>query len=61
MHKEGMIPTCGLDSTDRIDQAVEATKLVLTEEESKYLEEPYLPKVGVWVLGERSKEGLIVM
>jgi aryl-alcohol dehydrogenase-like predicted oxidoreductase len=44
MCKGDMTPICGLDSTDRIDQAIEGTKLTLTEEEAKYLEEPYLPK-----------------
>ncbi|KAJ9649550.1 CSG1/SUR1-like protein [Coniosporium tulheliwenetii] len=44
LQKGGMAPICGLDSTDRIDQAVEATKWSLAEEEVKYLEEPYLPK-----------------
>jgi versiconal hemiacetal acetate reductase len=38
------MPICGLDSIDRIGQAVKAIKLSLTEEESKYLEEPYIPK-----------------
>ena len=42
--KEGVNPIVGLGSKERIDQAVEACKLRLTEEEEKYLEEPYLPK-----------------
>lgn len=42
--KEGVVPIVGLGSTERIDQAVEACKFKLSEEEEKYLEEPYLPK-----------------
>lgn len=38
-------PIVGLGSKERIDQAVEATKIKLSDEEAKYLEEPYLPKV----------------
>ena len=37
-------PIVGLSSKARIDQAVEASKLKLTEEEIKRLEEHYLPK-----------------
>ncbi|KAL8830752.1 MAG: hypothetical protein Q9191_001252 [Dirinaria sp. TL-2023a] len=37
-------PIIGLSSKARIDEAVEASKLQLTDEEAKYLEEPYLPK-----------------
>lgn len=37
-------PIVGLSSKERIDQAVEAVKFEITEEEAKYLEEPYLPK-----------------
>lgn len=37
-------PIVGLSSKERIDQAVEAVKFKLTDEEAKYLEEPYLPK-----------------
>lgn len=42
-HK-GVNPILGLSKPERIDQAVEALKVKLTEEEIKYLEEPYQPK-----------------
>jgi len=44
---KGCNPIIGLNSTDRIDEAVKNIKVVLTEEEIKYLEEPYMPKVVV--------------
>ena len=37
-------PIIGMNSIDRIDQAVEAIKFKLTDEEVKFLEEPYLSK-----------------
>ena len=37
-------PIIGLGSKERIDEAVQALKIELTDEEAKYLEEPYLPK-----------------
>ncbi|CAG7937247.1 unnamed protein product [Penicillium salamii] len=40
----GVNPIVGLHSVERIDEAVAATKVQLTEEEIKYLEEPYVPK-----------------
>lgn len=39
----GLNPIVGLGSKERIDQAVEAVKFELSDEEAKYLEEPYLP------------------
>ncbi len=42
--QEGVNPIVGLGSKERIDQAVEAVKVELTEEEAKYLEEPYMSK-----------------
>lgn len=44
LHKNMVNPIIGLSSKERIDQAVEAVKFKLTDEEAKYLEEPYLPK-----------------
>ncbi|KAL3468563.1 NADP-dependent oxidoreductase domain-containing protein [Aspergillus heterothallicus] len=41
---KGVFPIAGLGSQERIDQAVEAVKFQLTEQEIAYLEEPYLPK-----------------
>ncbi len=41
---KGGMPICGLESKERVDQAVEAVQVVLTVEEMKYLEEPYVPK-----------------
>lgn len=44
-------PIIGLGSKERIDEAVAAVKVKLTDEEAKYLEEPYLPKQvqGIYV------------
>ncbi|KAF2841838.1 Aldo/keto reductase [Patellaria atrata CBS 101060] len=42
--KQGVVPIIGLSSKERIDQAVENVRVELTDEEAKYLEEPYLPK-----------------
>lgn len=41
---KGCNPVLGLSSKERIDQAIEAMKLKLTEEETTALEAPYLPK-----------------
>jgi len=41
---KGCNPVLGLSSKERIDQAIEAMRLKLTEEEVSYLEAPYLPK-----------------
>ncbi|KAI9838322.1 MAG: hypothetical protein M1819_005590 [Sarea resinae] len=41
---KGDNPIVGLSSKERIDDAVESVKFKLSEEEIKYLEEPYLPK-----------------
>ncbi|RAK97622.1 aldo/keto reductase [Aspergillus ibericus CBS 121593] len=37
-------PILGLSSKERIDEAVASIKVKLTDEEIKYLEEPYIPK-----------------
>lgn len=37
-------PIIGLHSVERIDEAIAATKVQLSSEEIKYLEEPYVPK-----------------
>ena len=44
LKKQGIYPIIGLSSKERIDQAVEAVKFELSDEDAKYLEEPYLPK-----------------
>ncbi|KAL3417897.1 aryl-alcohol dehydrogenase [Phlyctema vagabunda] len=44
---KGTAPILGLDSVQRIDEAVEATRLTLTEEQIRYIEEPYVPKVAM--------------
>jgi aryl-alcohol dehydrogenase-like predicted oxidoreductase len=44
LSKEGTAPILGLDSVERIDQAVRAIKIKLTAEEIAFLEKPYLPK-----------------
>lgn len=41
---KGMCPIMGLNKKERIDEACETIKNQLTEEEFKYLEEPYIPK-----------------
>ncbi|KAL2823937.1 NADP-dependent oxidoreductase domain-containing protein [Aspergillus cavernicola] len=40
----GENPILGLSSAERIDEAVASIKVGLSEEEMRYLEEPYLPK-----------------
>ena len=45
LRQEGVNPIVGLGSIERIDQAVETLKVKLTDEEAKYLEETYMPKV----------------
>lgn len=40
----GTFPALGLNSPERIDEAVGALQVKLTEKEIKELEEPYLPK-----------------
>jgi len=40
----GVNPIVGLGSKERIDQAVEAVNIELSDEDAKYLEEPYMPK-----------------
>ncbi|KAF2739749.1 Aldo/keto reductase [Polyplosphaeria fusca] len=42
--KKGAMPIIGLSSKERIDQSVENIKYKLTDEDAKYLEEPYAPK-----------------
>ncbi|KAK5174194.1 CSG1/SUR1-like protein [Saxophila tyrrhenica] len=44
IHK-GCCPIIGLSSKERVEQAVENSVFELGEEEVKYLEEPYMPKV----------------
>lgn len=41
---QGMNPILGLNTKERIDEAVASIALKLTEEEIKYLEEPYQPR-----------------
>ncbi|EJD53288.1 Aldo/keto reductase [Auricularia subglabra TFB-10046 SS5] len=41
---KGQAPIVGLGSEKRIQEAVEALKVKLTPEETKFLEEPYVPK-----------------
>lgn len=40
-----MMPICGLNNKEQIDQAVAGVSVTLTEDEVKYLEEPYMPKL----------------
>lgn len=42
--KGGLTPICGLETRERIDQAIKAVHITLTEEDMKYLEKPYLSK-----------------
>ena len=41
---KGCCPIIGLNKTERMDEAVEACKIKLSDEDVKYLEEPYVPK-----------------
>ncbi|KAF5632935.1 alcohol dehydrogenase [Fusarium sp. NRRL 25303] len=43
---KGCMPICGLESEERIDQAVGALQVTLSDEEIKYLEELYVPKMS---------------
>lgn len=49
LSKPSVNPIVGLNSNERVDQAVAAVKFVkdggLTKEDIRYLEEPYKPKV----------------
>jgi aryl-alcohol dehydrogenase-like predicted oxidoreductase len=42
--QKGAIPITGISNVDRLDDAVGITGKILTEEEMKYLEEPYQTK-----------------
>lgn len=44
LSKKDVSPIVGLNKIERIDEAVEATTIKLSEEDIKYLEEPYQPK-----------------
>jgi versiconal hemiacetal acetate reductase len=44
LSKKDVCPIVGLSKKERIDEAVAACKIKLSEEDIKYLEEPYLPK-----------------
>ncbi|KAL1959332.1 hypothetical protein VTO42DRAFT_2519 [Malbranchea cinnamomea] len=44
LSKESVNPILGLNSKERIDEAVASLKVKLTKDEIEYLEEPYLPK-----------------
>ena len=41
---KGCCPIIGLNKMERVEEAVFNSNFVLTEDEVKYLEEPYLPK-----------------
>ncbi|RLV94339.1 putative aryl-alcohol dehydrogenase AAD16 [Spathaspora sp. JA1] len=45
---KGTNPIVGLSSVARVDDILGATRLTLTPEESKYLEEPYKPKAAMF-------------
>jgi len=44
LSKKDVCPIVGLSKKERMDEAVEACKIKLSEEDIKYLEEPYIPK-----------------
>lgn len=44
---KNMCPIVGLNKKERIDEAVEATKIQLSQEDIDYLEELYLPRARV--------------
>jgi versiconal hemiacetal acetate reductase len=41
---KGTVPILGLNSKERIDEAVQSSNIELGEEDINYLEEPYVPK-----------------
>lgn len=41
---KGAHPICGVGSVERLDDLIRASEVTLTEEEIKFLEEPYKPK-----------------
>lgn len=41
---KGCLPIVGLNSVERVQEAIDATQFHLSEEEMKYLEEPYKPR-----------------
>ncbi|CCF58985.1 hypothetical protein KAFR_0F03890 [Kazachstania africana CBS 2517] len=41
---KGCVPIVGMSKTSRVDDAIKALKVKFTDEELKYLEEPYKPK-----------------
>jgi aryl-alcohol dehydrogenase-like predicted oxidoreductase len=45
--KKNCTPILGLDSLERIEQAVEAVGVTLTDEQIQFLEEPYIPKAAM--------------
>ena len=42
--QKGVNPIVGISSKERVDQAIDATKIKLSDDEIKRLEESYLPK-----------------
>jgi len=44
LSKKDVCPIVGLNKKERMDEAIEACKIKLSEEDIKYLEEPYQPK-----------------
>lgn len=44
LSKKDVCPIVGLSKKERMDEAVEACKIKLSEEDIKFLEEPYMPK-----------------
>lgn len=44
LSKKDVCPIVGLNKKERMDEAVEACKIKLSDEDIKYLEEPYQPK-----------------
>lgn len=42
--KGGMAPVCGLYNKQQVDDSLKALSVQITDEESKCLEEPYVPK-----------------
>lgn len=44
LSKKGVSPIVGLNKKERMDEAIEAYKIKLSEEDMKFLEEPYMPK-----------------
>ena len=54
-YKKGAVPVAGTTKISQIDGMVKSVEAELTEEEIKYLEEPYIPHKLVGVMAQNLK------